>query len=270
MEALQNTLSALQGVEKTMLITLASRAKESRGKKPLFRDWMAEKIYDEAAPFIKEEANPRSVMGTIIRAKAFDECLIPFIEEHPEAICINLGCGLDTRFFRLDNGTIEWYDLDRPAVMTLRDQLIPTHERVTSLYDDLFCEDWIKKVQKDGKTVCILFEGVLQFFTEDEVKKVLALLAENFPGAYVLTDLLSSQILNNPKLMAKLTNNASPFHWGVEDGHDVEGLDPRYHLVRDINLADRMGLKKKWMHLMGKIPKIRRMSSHVCLYKIGE
>jgi O-methyltransferase involved in polyketide biosynthesis len=40
-------------------------------------------------------------------------------------VAVHIGCGLDTRFDRVDNGQVVWYDLDLPLVIGLRRKLIP-------------------------------------------------------------------------------------------------------------------------------------------------
>jgi hypothetical protein len=51
-----------------------------------------------------------------------------FIEKHPEATIVNIGCGLDTTFSRIDNGKIQFYELDLPDVIALRKNLRFEHD----------------------------------------------------------------------------------------------------------------------------------------------
>ena len=51
---------------------------------------------------------------------------------NPQAAVVHLGCGLDTRFERVDNGQVEWFDLDIPDVMALRESLIPIESSALS------------------------------------------------------------------------------------------------------------------------------------------
>ena len=36
----------------------------------------------------------------------FDRALKSYLQQYPDAVCVNLGCGLDSRFSRVDNGSI--------------------------------------------------------------------------------------------------------------------------------------------------------------------
>jgi O-methyltransferase involved in polyketide biosynthesis len=49
-----------------------------------------------------------------------------FLSNHPRSVTIvNLGAGLDTGFYRVDNGFIQWIDVDLPEVIELRKTVIP-------------------------------------------------------------------------------------------------------------------------------------------------
>lgn len=55
-----------------------------------------------------------------------------FIRKNPASTIINIACGMDTRFFRVDNGKINWYNLDLPETMKIRNRFISEPERVSS------------------------------------------------------------------------------------------------------------------------------------------
>ncbi len=110
----------LEGVPETLLIPLWARAVESKQENPIIIDdlsiEMIEKIeYD----FSKFDKAWMSQTGVVIRTELLDKATDAFICRNPDAVIINIGCGLDTRFFRVDNGRINWYDLDLPEVIKL-------------------------------------------------------------------------------------------------------------------------------------------------------
>ena len=128
----------LGGISVTMLGCLWSRAQLSKEYSSLFYDAKAielvEKIdYDFSAsdvpPFegilfntpFKDNLSLFSLWS--LRAKQFDDKIRTYITEHPRALFVSLAAGLDTTFYRVDNGTIRWYDLDLPAVIDIRRQM---------------------------------------------------------------------------------------------------------------------------------------------------
>ena len=50
----------------------------------------------------------------------FDEQVGRFLKSFPDGIVVNMGCGLDTRFPRVDNGKVLWFDLDLPEAIAIR------------------------------------------------------------------------------------------------------------------------------------------------------
>lgn len=63
-------------------------------------------------------------VGIVLRTREFDRYARDFLTRHPVAVVVHIGCGLDCRFERVDNGTVAWYDLDLPEVIALRRKLI--------------------------------------------------------------------------------------------------------------------------------------------------
>ena len=49
-----------------------------------------------------------------------------FIAEHPDAVVVQIGAGLDARYERLGKPrSTAWYDLDLPEVIEVRRMLLP-------------------------------------------------------------------------------------------------------------------------------------------------
>ena len=153
----------LSGIPQSMLGCLWGRAQLSKKYSSLFYDEKAielvEKIdYDDLAadgPLEDLELSFFRVAHQLdlpefglftLRARQFDELAKAYIAEHPRASVVNLGAGLDTTFYRVDNGLIHWYDLDLPEVIDVRRQLLPEPERVTYIAKSLFDPSWCADV----------------------------------------------------------------------------------------------------------------------------
>jgi len=196
----------LSGVSGTLMFPLWGRAQLSKEYSSLFYDAKAielvEKIdYDSSAsdlPFV-------GIMRNIIRksnllpmfslvalmAKQFDEKIKAYITEHPRASVVNIGAGLDATFYRVDNGTIHWYDLDLPAVIDVRRQLLPEPDRVTCIAKSLLDPSWCKDIKYTEDGVFMFAGEVLQFFEESEIKQFFSMLADNFPDGEIVFTAMS-------------------------------------------------------------------------------
>ena len=119
--------------------------------------------------------------------RKFDDKIREYIAEHPRASVVSLAAGRDTTFYRVDNGTIRWYDLDLPAVIEIRRQLLPEPERVTYIAKFLLDPSWFEDVDAQNG-IFMIAGGVLQYFEESEMKQFFSMLADNFPDGEIIFD----------------------------------------------------------------------------------
>jgi len=107
--------------KETLLIPLYGKAKESEKKHPIIIDRKAVEIvnqidYDFRSLKIPEKTN--TMMS--LRAKLIDNFVKNFLKENNESIAMHLGCGLDSRYERINNGDVDWYDVDFEDVIDIR------------------------------------------------------------------------------------------------------------------------------------------------------
>ena len=107
----------LGSVQETLFLPLWGRAIETQKRRPLLVDEKAVSII-KSIPYdfttISKNIMNLSRLSWIARSIYFDKKIKDFIDVCPEATIVNIGCGLDTTFERVDNGKIHWYDLDLP------------------------------------------------------------------------------------------------------------------------------------------------------------
>ena len=150
----------LTGVSETLLIPLHYRVEESRKESSPFRDEIGERFHDFIA-YDWSKFQVRSFHSRIMAARTaiLDEQVGKFLHHAPDGLVVNLGAGLDTRFYRLDNGTAAWIELDLPGVISFRCRLQePDDERQTRsvfkfVEDELFSrrfptEAWLESAER--------------------------------------------------------------------------------------------------------------------------
>ena len=185
----------LRGVSETLLGPLWGRAKISKEHSALFYDAKAvelvEKIDHDFSTRDKVVPGYLSFLF-VARAKQFDKKVKAYITERPHASVVNIGVGLDTTFYRVDNGTIHWYDLDLPPVIDIRKQLLPEPPRVTYIAKSFLDPSWCKDVKQTEEGVFIIAGGVLRYFEEAQVRQFFSLLADNLPSSEIVFDAQST------------------------------------------------------------------------------
>ncbi|MFR3728212.1 class I SAM-dependent methyltransferase [Lacrimispora sp.] len=246
----------LSGVMETLLITLYIRAKDAETSNPVINDKKAAEMvkridYD----FKKFDSGFMSYYGVLARAKTMDDQTRAFIKKYPDCVIVSVGCGLDTRFSRVDNGRIQWYNLDFPEVIAQREVFFEPNERVKNIPKSALDPTWPSAVKTNGKKLLILSEGMMMYLREDEVKKFLKILTDGFDRFEAQFDLLYKGLVNKGKIHDTLKKTSAQFHWGVKDGSEVAALCPGIRQIGLINFTNEMkyllpGVKKLLIPVM--------------------
>ncbi len=222
----------LSDVAETLLIPLYIRAIETQRPDALIKDERAVELvrqldfdFSKILAKIDEEVQ----VTVILRTMKFDRYAQEFIGRSPEAVIVHIGCGLDSRFERVDNDQVEWYDLDLPEVIELRKKLINTEEtRYHLLPCSILDRAWLTTVAPQSNSVhrppsfLFLAEGVLMYFDEAQVKSLLLLLKENFPGAELVFDAFSPFYVWANNRRVTRTKIGARCQWSLKHGTDLE------------------------------------------------
>ncbi|WLP92852.1 class I SAM-dependent methyltransferase [Gordonia sp. NB41Y] len=175
-------------IQETLLIPLYGRARdaaESGGG--VLKDTKAVELVDAIDYDFTEFRGP-SLGGAVLRASIFDGYIREFLQRHPEGTVVDLGCGLSTRYDRLDNGRLRWFDLDVDDTMTLRRRFFDDSDRYTMIAASLFDPSWHEQVTERGGPLMLVSEAVLLYFSESEVFDVLRSWARRFPDSPLALD----------------------------------------------------------------------------------
>ena len=130
----------LTGASETMLLTLHARAEHTLSARPRFTDWAAVDLVGRIDYDFTSAGRDRLMSdGVVLRTLTLDPLVAGYLATHRGATVVNVACGLDTRFNRLDDGAATWYELDLPPVIELRRRLLgegPRHPLIAASATD--------------------------------------------------------------------------------------------------------------------------------------
>jgi O-methyltransferase involved in polyketide biosynthesis len=265
------TLQSQNVVAETLLIALYARALEAQHPTPLLRDDQAVALVERIDyDFSRFKLRGHDQATTIMRLREFDRRAQSFLVRHPDAVAVHIGCGLDTRFGRVDNGQVEWYDLDLPEVIDLRRQLLAETERCHFLSGSVFEKTWLDTVNiHGGRPFLFLAEGVLPYFTEAQVKGLVRMLREQFPGAELVLDAMTPWMIRLHNLELALSPVGARLQWGLKHGRDLESWSAGIRLLDEWFYFDRPETRLGAAQLMRYCPPLAR-GVGVFHYQLGE
>ena len=229
----------LGDVQETLMMPLWGRAHETMKAEPLLRDEAAVAIvnkieYDFSR--IAEKINPLSRASWIARSIYFDAVIRDFLKYHEEAVVLNIGCGLDTTFDRVDNGKASWYELDFPDVIELRMRFIPESKRRIFIARSALDQDWYARI-KPGASILILLAGVIYYFTEVEAKGLFREFERRFGKSEVIFDYCSirgARLANKSVIRKGGMKEGAMLKWGIDDLSEMESWGCGIKVIEDL------------------------------------
>ncbi|PJE15099.1 class I SAM-dependent methyltransferase [Mycobacterium sp.] len=175
----------LVGVSETALLTLYQRASEAARPDGIIDDPMAIALRDRIDYDFHHFG--RIHQATALRALAFDNATREFLSSHPRATVVALAEGLQTSFWRVDNGQLNWLSVDLQPIVQIRRQLLPASERLRYRAQSALDYSWMDAVDT-GNGVLITAEGLFQYFDRTTVFDLIAACARRFPGGRLVFD----------------------------------------------------------------------------------
>lgn len=249
------TSTPLTGEKETLLITLRARAEHARSPEPILRDPYAVEVCDRMGDRQRRLKTSASDVGVVVRANRLDRWAEDFLAREPEATVVHLGCGLDSRAFRLGPpATSRWYDVDYPEVIELRRELYDTPDGYQTIASSVTDPAWMEDLPRGGP-VLVVAEGLLMYLTEGTVALLLSRLLGRFDGGELLTDLFSPFARQVIRVHPGFRETGARVGWGIGDSRELEtwGLGLR--------LREEMGLLED--PEIGRLPKAVRRATRL-------
>jgi O-methyltransferase involved in polyketide biosynthesis len=181
----------LSGVPETLLGNLGRRAAAARVG--ALQDPMAIQVIDRLDYDFANVA--RGARLHAVRVATFDEAVVHFLVAHPAATVVALGEGLETQFWRVDNGQVRWLTVDLPETMELRHQLLQDGPRQSSHRGSALDLTWLDELGPAGPILATA-QGLLPYFQRDQVHGLIAGIAQRLPGAALLFDVVPTVMLD--------------------------------------------------------------------------
>jgi O-methyltransferase involved in polyketide biosynthesis len=233
-----------KGVMETLLLPLWGRAVETRKDNPILIDHTAVKIvetlhYDFSQ--IATKMNPVSIASWACRSIYFDMKIREFLNQYPEGSVISVGCGFDTTYDRVNNGSAHWYELDFPDVIEQRKKYISETPNRHFLSYSVFDEKWHKQIANKDQ-VMIMIAGVIYYFTEEQVRGLFRNFSRIFANTHIIMDYASPlgvRISNKMVIEKGGMDENSYLKWGTNNLHTLTEYIPGLKVIEDVKMYYR-------------------------------
>jgi O-methyltransferase involved in polyketide biosynthesis len=267
-------------VSETLLIPLYARAVETLSKNPVINDRKAVEITEKfnkifstsnsplhrqlAKGKIRRHSNKKLTAFLSLRSRKFDIYCQDFLKRIPNGTIVELGCGLSSRFSRIDNQTTEWYDLDLPEVIEIRKNFFQETTRYHMIALSVLDFRWMEQIPT--KAILFIAEGLLMYLHEDDVKSLIIKLQQKFPGCELVCEVENTFVINALKKERWKKKFQRDHHlgkdvtlyFGIQNGKDLEQWGRGICFLDEWTIFDDHEKKLGWMNLFSFSKRLRK------------
>jgi hypothetical protein len=128
---------------------------------------------------------------------------------------LHLGCGLDTRVYRVDPGRdVLWYDVDQPEIIALRRQLYPSRAGYELVSRSITEPGWVEELAAE-RPVLVVGEGLVMHVPTAEDVALFRRIIGSFPSGQFIFDVYAASTAKIITLASKLGRTPVQLHTGL-------------------------------------------------------
>lgn len=214
-----------------------------------------------------------------VRVSTFDAAVRRFLGSHPAGQVVALGEGLETQFWRVDNGQVRWLTVDLSETLDLRHRLLPDGPRRSSRRGSALDLDWVEGVDP-AAPILVTAQGLLPYFQRDQVHELIAGLAERLPGSLLVFDVVPEAMLDLVRRTSGRERDLAVDLWtwlfnpgeraairaipGVEELRDL--TPPLTSGVTSLGIAAAGLLPRRWRYSMPMFAILRARFQAACAH----
>lgn len=214
-----NKMKQFESVADTLFIPLTARIYVSRRFPEYFYDARAlELAHVLPNDSIEKKSSEYAMLASVARCQNLDEMTKKFISVHAKCNIVNLGCGLETAYDRINSKTALFYEVDLPAVIERRMQFLQEGKNEKLIAGDLFDLSWVNQIADCTRPTLLIASGVFQYFHEEEILTFIKKCSTVFPQAELIFDAANKTgIRYANQYVRKTGNHAAMMYFYVND-----------------------------------------------------
>ncbi len=258
---------ALTGTQQTALVTLYGKALDSRRPDSILADREADKVVQRLDyDFSTLRTRPRDQKSAAVRSKAYDERVTRFLDGHPDCVVLHLGCGLDSRAYRVKPpASADWYDIDLPDVIALRRKLFEPRAGLHAVGISVTDPKLLDGIGAN-RPVLVVAEGLTPYLRRADGVAMLRRIVEHFPSGEMLIDGYSRTGVFLLQHYPPVKASGAQLDWSIADPHELERAVPGLVFDCEWWFADAEEIRRyyapwyRWlMQVLFRITPVRRL-----------
>ena len=212
-------------VEDTLFVPMLGRIYASEQFPEILKDVKALSLKDKLPSELKgqDTQTQYTLMASAVRSTNMDRYILDFLKRRPDGVVVLLGCGLETTYYRCQNGKNHFYEVDLPDVIHYRKELLGETEQDHCIAADAFGDSWIQEVRQKhpDAPVLVAASGLFYYFQEKKVTDLFGLL-KNYGSIELLFDTVNkSGMKRMAKYMEQVGHSDAAMYFYVDRAEDL-------------------------------------------------
>ena len=230
----------LTHVSGTAIVTLRSHVIESEKDKPIIHDPMAGYCLERLEEMLsggnmdqlfRRKLSRRLSLHIAIRARKYDRLVNDYIAENPGCTVINLGCGFDTRYWRIDHRDCEYLELDLPEVIEIKKKVLQHKLEYELMAGSVLDNNWIENIlAKTGRKVLFIAEGLFMYLDKKAVMGLFRTISERFRDSRMILEVVTEKYtrgLRKKMVVLKMKRElgldaGAAYNFGIRNAAEIE------------------------------------------------
>lgn len=260
-------MNGLSTVSETALQTLRSRVIETERKNPVIEDHIGQECLKRIKPLLSSDVvnriMNRKLPATLtrhiaLRSRKYDEYTKAFIKENPDGLVISLGCGFDTRYWRVSEKSWKYIEIDLPEIITLKQRILSDFIDYKMIGSSVLDESWITQIASmQTDHILFLAEGLFMYLPKSEVIKVFKRMSETFSKSQIVFEIVNERVtkgLWKKAVEMKLKHNfgtmtGTSFIYGLKKATDIEFYGKNIKVVEEWSYFEDKDIRPRILRL---------------------
>lgn len=242
----------LPDISQTAILTLINRVNESKKANPIISDPMAihcleglksvateeEKAWIEGFEEKFSKRGGRDPLKNALRTSRIDKIANEYISNNPACTVIDLGCGFDTRFWRISSENCKFIELDLPKLIDVKKEILREFLEYELIGSSVLETSWIDQVSANGNSnFLFIAEGLFMYLPKPEAVHLLESISRHFTRSQFVLDMIPERYTKGlwkwiiDQNLKRLWGLDVPFDFGIKRPQEFEAIGDAFKLV---------------------------------------
>ena len=189
-----------------------------------------------------------------LRARKYDLYTKEFLENYPDGLVVSLGCGFDTRYWRVSESAWKYVEIDLPNVIEAKREILKDRMKYLTIGCSVLEDEWIKEILAiQNKNVLFLAEGLFMYLPQKEVESLFRKLSESFSNSFIVFETVNKKytkgiwkkMVESKMKRSSGTEAGSSYQFGVDSAKEIESFGKNINLVEEWSYFEDIEIEPK-------------------------